>query len=77
MGKSKYSKEEKIDMACTIDEYLKDVDFMDDECEHNNCENCSFIEECNAETIKRANIGFASAIGYGGYDTEDEFWEQI
>lgn len=46
-----------------------------------NCESCSNFEECyiNAD-IKCSedfNDVFAKSVDYGGYDSEEEFWEQL
>ena len=41
------------------------------------CASCSCLDECYLKTCTRSNEDFASSIGYGGYNTEEEFWEQI
>lgn len=77
MNTMKLTKEEKLEMVDTINDYLYERDFSGDECDHENCITCSFLEECYSEANSVSNLGFAEAIGYGGYDSEDEFWEQV
>ena len=71
--------EEIIDL---IQEYI-----TEEECLHaqNNemycCLCCDNFENCCMETKIRYNDDFnnvfAQSIDYGGYDNEDEFWEQL
>lgn len=42
-----------------------------------NCKQCNDIEACYWRVDSRINSEYAESIGYGGYDTEDEFWEQL
>ena len=59
-----------------IDE-IKDF-VSDEECFNNrDCMNCEDIESCYWKANRRCNSAFASSIGYGGYDSEDEFWENL
>lgn len=54
-----------------------------DECSYNNdgkmydCEYCNNLEECYAVSCIRCNSEFAESINYVGYDSEEEFWEQL
>lgn len=41
------------------------------------CESCCYKEECYNLANQRCNSEFAENINYGGYDTEEEFWEQL
>ena len=42
-----------------------------------NCPTCSCFEECYMKSCERCNIEFADSVGYGGYNTIEDFWEQI
>lgn len=47
-----------------------------------NCKNCSDcdddqIEECYSVAGKKYGSRFAELINYGGYEFEEEFWENI
>lgn len=42
-----------------------------------NCVSCSCLEECCMKAEIRCDSDFAASINYGGYDTEETFWEQI
>ena len=48
-------------------------------CTTQNCKNCDNeqIEECYYKANNTCNSIFAESIGYGGYDSEEEFWEQL
>lgn len=74
---SNRTKETKLEMEYDIHEYLSGVDAWDDPCNQKGCIRCPSLEECYAEAISRCNAGFAEAIDCGGYDTEEEFWEQL
>lgn len=41
------------------------------------CVSCSCFEECYMKSCERCNGEFVKSINYGGYDTEETFWEQI
>ena len=41
------------------------------------CESCSCLEECYMKSCERCNSNFAESVNYGGYNTEEIFWEQI
>lgn len=49
------------------------------DCDCENCHECSEIqvEECYAIASNNCNSKFAELINYGGYDSEEEFWENI
>ena len=39
------------------------------------CSTCCEIEECYYDAVSIENSLYAESIDYGGYDSEDEFWE--
>jgi hypothetical protein len=41
------------------------------------CESCSNFKECCMKAEIRCNVEFAESMDYGGYDTPEDFWEQI
>ena len=41
------------------------------------CENCEYSDECCRLANRRCNSEYAENVNYGGYDTEEEFWEQL
>ena len=41
------------------------------------CTSCDCIYECYMKANNRCNSEFAESIDYGGYDSEEEFWEQL
>lgn len=41
------------------------------------CESCGNFEECYMKADTKCNIEFAKNVGYGGYNTEEDFWEQL
>ena len=50
----------------------------EDECVNNyNCNKCGNIEECYWNAISKENSLYAESLDYGGYDSEEEFWEQM
>lgn len=73
----KYGENELENMADFISDYISE-----DECEDNignnfDCKNCENIEDCYMLANNRCNSEWAESIDYGGYDTEEEFWEQL
>lgn len=61
-----------------IKEYI-----AEDECSYMcddikfNCNSCSCFEECYMKSCERCNSEFAESVDFGGYSTEEEFWEQL
>lgn len=59
------------------------LDIIDSECMRNddclveNCMECDEIEECYTKANDEVNGGFAKSIGYGGYNSEDDFWDNL
>lgn len=56
----------------TIKEYGRDCDIFD-------CENCNNnqIEKCYYKSNNYCNDTFAEFIDYGGYDSAEEFWDNL
>lgn len=54
----------------------EECDYMCDDARFN-CDSCSCFEECYMKSCERCNDEFAKSINYGGYNTEEDFWEQI
>ena len=46
-------------------------------CIGDECEDCPDIEYCYAEAVSKCSSEFAENVNYGGYDSEEEFWENI
>lgn len=75
---SEYSKEELESMADLITDYIFKRECKEDLIGNDyDCVNCGNIEECYMEANSRCNSEWAESINYGGYDSEDEFWEQL
>lgn len=61
-----------------IKEYITEEECMfDRDNEIFDCESCSNFDECYMKAEIRCNTEFAESVDYGGYNTEEEFWEQI
>ena len=69
----KYSSNDIEEMIELIDTY--DVEY--DDCGGIGCEECSFLEDCYHVAIRRQDSEWARLINYGGYDTEEEFWDEL
>ena len=75
---SEYSKEELESMADLIIDYISKRECKEDLIGNDyDCVNCGNIEECYMEANSRCNSEFAESINYGGYDLEEEFWENL
>lgn len=48
-------------------------------CDDNvfDCSSCSCFEDCYLKACERCNNEFSSDVDYGGYNSEDIFWEQV
>lgn len=46
-------------------------------CNGYKCYDCDEIEECYMEANSRCNSAYARSIDFGGYDSEEEFWENL
>lgn len=71
--KNKYDDEDIKEMIELIDAY----DIEHDNCNRINCSECCFLEDCYYVAKDKENSKWVELINYGGYDTEEEFWEQI
>ena len=63
-----------------IDEMVELIRDELPECEYDenyNCKECSELEGCYYKAFTKSAREFAESIGYGGYDSEEEFWEQL
>lgn len=63
-----------------IDEMVKLIQDELPECEYGddfNCESCSELEECYYKASAKSSHEFAESIDYGGYNSEEEFWENL
>ena len=75
---SEYSKEELESMADLIIDYISKRECKEDLIGNDyDCVNCGNIEECYMEANSLCNSEFAESINYGGYDSEEEFWENL
>ena len=41
------------------------------------CTSCSCLEECYMNAYEKCDVEFAKSVNYGGYNNEEDFWEQI
>ena len=41
------------------------------------CDFCSCFEECYMKSRERCNREFSKSVEYSGYNTSEDFWEQI
>ena len=46
-------------------------------CNDHNCDCCDEIEDCYMRANSRCNSAYAESIDYGGYDSEEEFWDNL
>lgn len=70
---NKYSDSELEHMSDLIYDYVSE-----EECDYDmDCKSCDCIDECYMKANNRCNSEFAESIDYGGYDSEEEFWEQL
>lgn len=55
------------------------IQYYGGDCDTCDCENCDNdqIEECYYRANENYNDIFAESIGYGGYDSSDEFWDNL
>ena len=71
------------DFEETGDDFIKQYIFKS-ECQDNggdsyayDCDNCLNKDYCLLLADTRCNHEYAESIDFGGYDSEDEFWEQL
>lgn len=63
-----------------IDEMVELIRDELPKCEYDenfNCKECSELEECYYKASTKSSHEFAESIDYGGYDSEEEFWENL
>ena len=66
-------------MSSFIKEYLtkSDCNMVSGGGNNFNCEHCGCIEICYGIANMRCISEFAERLNYGGYNTEEEFWENL
>ena len=70
--------EEEIEETLDCNLYLIEQYISDEECDNDfDCKNCCDYDSCFITANSRCNSEFAESIDYGGYDSEEEFWEQL
>lgn len=75
---NEHSREELESMADLITDYISERECKEDIIGNDyDCVNCENIEECHMKANSRCNSEFAENINYGGYDSEEKFWEQL
>jgi hypothetical protein len=63
-----------------IDEMIELIEDELTECEFDNdfnCRECSELECCYFKASTKSTHEFAESLDYGGYDSEEEFWENL
>jgi len=58
-------------------ELIKEYSLDDNEMCIENCSDCVCLEECYSKAIDKCDSEFAKSINYGGYSSEEEFWEML
>ena len=47
-------------------------------CIYDECNtDCPDIEYCHTEAVSKCNSEFAESLDFGGYDSEEEFWDNL
>lgn len=41
------------------------------------CQNCCDLEQCYHKATTKLAHDYAKSLDYGGYDSEEEFWENL
>ena len=63
-----------------IDEMVEVIEEELAFCEYDNnfnCKECSELETCYFKASTKCAHEFAEILDYGGYDSEEEFWENL
>lgn len=63
-----------------INEMVELIEEELSECELDNdfnCRDCCDLENCYVKASIKSSHEFAKSLDYGGYDTEEEFWENL
>ena len=58
-------------------ELIENYDVEYDSCNQIGCRKCCHLEDCYYIAKQREDSEWAESINYGGYDTEEEFWEHL
>ena len=61
------------EMVELIKEELPECEFDNDF----NCISCCDLEDCYVKASTKFTHEFAKSLDYGGYDSEEEFWENL
>ena len=70
---SNYNESNLIHMSDMTSDYISEK-----ECDYDmDCKNCECTDDCYIKANNWCNGEFAESIDYGGYDTEEELWEQL
>ena len=73
----KFNNEELEFMVSVIEENLTEDDCDELRRDDLICKNCPDVEDCYHLANQKCDSQFAESISYGGYDTEEEFWENL
>ena len=73
-----FSEDDLESMTDLITDYISKRECSEDLIGNNyNCIQCCNIKDCYMKANSRCNSEFAENINYDGYDSEEEFWEQL
>lgn len=75
--KEQFDNEELDFMVSIIEENLTEDDCNELQNDEPSCKTCSSLEVCYHLANQKCDSQFAENINYGGYDTEEEFWENL
>lgn len=70
-------------MEKSLEDFIDMEEFIKDElsmCELDNdfnCRDCCDLEDCYVKASIKSSHEFAKSLDYGGYDAEEEFWENL
>ena len=68
-----YNLEVKDEMVELINCYSVEYD----DCGRIDCHECSFLNDCYYVARQREDGEWAKSLNFGGYETEEEFWQQL
>lgn len=63
-----------------IDEMIELIEKELSDCELDNdfnCRECCDLEDCYVKASQKLSHEFAESLNYGGYGSEEEFWENL
>ena len=58
-------------------ELIEDYNIEYDNCGQVDCSDCCHLEDCYYVARQKEDSEWVKLINYGGYDTEEEFWEEL